>query len=74
MTIQSAKRGKAVGIDQKRVELMKYVPLKMKKLLLKILNRMYKIAEIPEDLIFSTFIPIPKKSNLRKCSDHRTKL
>lgn len=37
----------------------------------KIFNFIYDTGHYPEQWLCSTFIPLPKKSNARKCEDHR---
>lgn len=70
--IRTAKNGKAVGSDLIPVEILKKLSISSKKILLKVLNGIYKAGQIPEDFTISTVIPLPKKTNAKECSDHRT--
>jgi hypothetical protein len=72
LAIRTAKRNKAVGVDRIPAECMKCLSIESKKTLLGLMNKIYKTGELPEDFCVSTFIPIPKKSSARQCSDFRT--
>jgi hypothetical protein len=70
--LQTAKNRKVVGADLIPVELLKQLSISLKKILLKVLNGIYRAGPIPEDFTISTVIPLPKKTNAKECSDHRT--
>lgn len=70
--LRKAKRRRAVGQDEIPVDVLKILSENGKKVLLKILNKIYKKGILPNDFKISTFIPLPKKVNAKKCEQHRT--
>ena len=40
--------------------------------LTKLFNKIYRTVNIPDDLLKSVFIALPKKLKATECSDHRT--
>lgn len=70
--IKNAKNRKATGPDEIPAEMLKLLEGKGKKLLLQLFNAIYNTGIIPNDWLQSTFITIPKKTNAKNCSDHRT--
>ena len=63
---------KASGEDGVTAEMIKAMGTKGKEWMLRLLNKMYKEGEIPEDLLKCTFIALAKKANATECGDHRT--
>ena len=55
------KRRKAVGNDQIAVELLMHLEETGVDILERLFNEMYKDGDIVDELLESTFIPIPKK-------------
>ena len=70
--IQDMKRGKATGDDEIPVDILKLMGESGIDALTKLINRIYDSGEWPNDFLEVTMIPLPKKPNAKKCSDHRT--
>ena len=71
--IRTSKSGKAAGPDNVRSELFKALEDENDlNTLVSLFNKIYRTGVIPVDWLKSTFIPFPKKSNARRCDDHRT--
>ena len=70
--MRSMKRGKAVGNDQIAVELLMHLEDTGVGILERIFNEMYKDGEMFDELLESTFIPIPKKPKANECRNYRT--
>ena len=45
---------------------------KGKRMIVKLINKIYQTGELPADFLANIFIPIPKTSNTTKCEEHRT--
>ena len=69
--IKRLKNNKAPGPDQIHEEVLKLLDPEQIKLLTNLFNKIYTGGQIPNDWLMLTFIPLPKKSNATKCSDHR---
>ena len=69
--IKRLKNNKAPGPDQIHGEVLKLLDPEQIKLLTNLFNKIYTGGQIPNDWLMSTFIPLPKKANATKCSDHR---
>lgn len=69
--IKRLKNNKAPGPDQIHGEVLKLLDREQMKLLTNLFNKVYTSGQLPNDWLLSTFIPIPKKTNASKCSDHR---
>jgi len=41
-------------------------------ILARLFNEMYKVGDIADELLESTFIPIPKKPKANECGNYRT--
>ena len=64
--------GKAVGVDEIPAEMLKCLGEAGVTLITKIINRIYKTGEIPDDFKNSIFIPIPKLKKAENCTQFRT--
>lgn len=69
--IQTLKNNKAPGPDEIPAELIKLLDDKGVAVLRKLFNRIYETGQYPLQWLSSTFIPLPKKNNAKKCEDHR---
>lgn len=69
--IKRLKNNKTAGPDQIHGEVLKLLDREQMKLLTYLFNKVYTSGQLPNDWLLSTFIPIPKKTNASKCSDHR---
>ncbi|XP_011174808.3 craniofacial development protein 2 [Solenopsis invicta] len=69
--INTAKTNKATGPDEVPSELLKLLDEKGLALPQKIFNKIYDTGIYPEQWLSSTFVPLQKKNNARKCTDHR---
>ena len=63
---------KASGGDEIAVELFQILKDDAVKVLHSICQQIWKIQQWPKDWKRSVFIPIPKKSNAKECSNHHT--
>ena len=70
--ITSMKNGKASGPDEIPVEALKAMDESNTAYLTKLCNLIYKNGHIPDDLLLSVFIPIPKKAGAQLCTQFRT--
>src|SRR6201996_4394370 len=70
--MQSVNLKKAPGADGVPIELLRYGGLKVIDEMNKICQEVWKTGKWPEDWGHSTFIPIPKKGDLPKCTNYRT--
>lgn len=70
--VHNMKAGKAPGPDKVHAELLKTLSGKEIDNLVLLFNKIYQTGKIPEDWLKSTFIPIPKKPNARRCEEYRT--
>ena len=69
--IHNLKNNKSVGPDGIPSEILKLLDEKGIAALHKIFNIVYDTGHYPEQWLCSTFVTLPKKSNARKCEDHR---
>jgi hypothetical protein len=69
--IRKMKLGKAAGHNQITPEMVKYMGLEGEKLLLRVIQLAWRYKKIPSDWERSVIIPIFKKGDNRKCSNHR---
>ena len=63
---------KTSGGDGVPVELFQILKDDVVKVLYSICQQIWKTQQWPQDWKRSVFIPIPKKSNAKECSNHRT--
>ena len=70
--MQSVNLKKASGADGVPIELLRYGGPKVIDAMHKICREVWKTGKWPEDWGHSTFIPIPKKGDLAKCTNYRT--
>lgn len=70
--VRDLKRKKALGCDHIPSEALKILGPKSMKRLTDLINNIYNTGIWPQDLLKTTLIPIPKKSNAKECKDHRT--
>lgn len=69
--IHNLKNNKAPGPDEVPAELIKLLDDRGITVLHRFFNRMYETGQYPTQWISSTFIPLPKKNNARKCDQYR---
>ena len=65
------KNGKATGVDGIPIELVKCLG-EGKKEIMSLCNKIYNEGEWPEEFKETMLLPIPKKSNAKKCKEFRT--
>ena len=70
--LKSMKDGKATGIDEIPTECLKALSAESLSILTELCNKIYSSGYIPDDLLHSVFIKLPKKPNALECSEHRT--
>lgn len=70
--IKEMKSRKATGVDDLPIEFFKCIRGEGIKELTGMCNKIYNSGEWPEDFVKTIMIPIPKKSNTRRCGEHRT--
>jgi len=66
------KNKKATGADDVPGYVLKLLGEDVLKIMTKLINTIYETGEWPRDLTEVTMIPLKKKSQATKCSDHRT--
>ena len=66
------KDGKAPGLDEIPIEMLKALEDFGIEKLTDLFNKIYETGHLPDDLLQSVFITIPKKSKANDCSDFRT--
>lgn len=64
--------GKAPGADKVPIELLRYGGPDTLGAMHRICEEVWETGEWPQDWVDSVFIPIPKKGDLRKCTNYRT--
>ncbi|VEN57771.1 unnamed protein product [Callosobruchus maculatus] len=69
--IKNSKAGKAPGPDQIHIEIIKLLEEEHIDTLVHLFNKVYSTGVIPREWLKSEFIPIPKKSNARRCEEYR---
>ncbi len=71
--IKELKPGRAVGPDGVRAELLKVLSDDEDlDVLTSLFNKIYWGGRFPNDWLKSTFLPLPKKTNARRCEEYRT--
>lgn len=70
--IKKVKSGKSPGPDNIYIELIKLIDDKGIDNLTKLFNQIYMSGNIPDEMLKSTFIPIPKTCNAKHCHEFRT--
>lgn len=65
------KNNKTPGPDEIPSELIKLLDDRGIAVLWRLFNKVYETGQYPDQWLSSTFIPLPKKNNARKCEDHR---
>lgn len=70
--IKLMKNNRASGPDEIPAEIIKLIEEEQIGILVDLYNTIYNTGIIPKDWLVSTFVAIPKKSNAKECSDHRT--
>ena len=70
--LKKMKNNKAAGPDEIRVELIKSLEEFGINKLTEILNEMYESGNLPDDLLKSVFITLPKKPGAVECEAYRT--
>ena len=70
--LKNSKNGKAVGPDQIPVESLKCINDETLDIIVDLFNTVYKTGNIPKQWLLSTFCAIPKNTNAKDCSEHRT--
>ena len=71
-TIQSMKKGKAIGSDEISTEMLRALDDENIDVITNLCNIMYNSGVIPTDLKQSIFITLPKKSMAQSCTEYRT--
>ncbi|KAJ4433436.1 hypothetical protein ANN_15734 [Periplaneta americana] len=71
LALKEMKNGKATGVDEIPIELMKCLGEEKKQILL-LRNEIYEKGECPENFTETVLIPIPKKNNAKNCKEFRT--
>ncbi|KAL1448667.1 hypothetical protein WDU94_003512 [Cyamophila willieti] len=71
-SLQNSKNRKAPGPDSIHCEILKILDSETLKILVKEFNEIYNSGHLPEDWLRSTFIPIPKSVNAKRCNEYRT--
>ena len=66
------KTKKAVGPDNIEAEFLKLLDNEGLALITDIFNRIYNSGNIPDTLLQSEFIALPKKPGAKKCDEYRT--
>src|SRR3989442_13303314 len=70
--IRDLPKGKACGSDNISAELLQCMREKGIQIMTRLINKIYKLGDIPEDFRESIFVPIPKVSKAQECGDFRT--
>src|SRR5437899_2876585 len=70
--IRDLPKGKACGSDNVSAELLQCMGEKGIQIMTRLINKIYKSGNIPEDFRESIFVPIPKVSKAQDCGDFRT--
>ena len=66
------KGGKSSGVDNIPTELLKYGGINVVNIMTKICQNIWSTKQWPADWTQSLIIPIPKKGNLKVCTNYRT--
>ena len=70
--LKSMRDGKACGVDGISTECLKALNDTSVEVLMDLCNKIYQSGYIPEDMMKSIFVTLPKKPNALNCSEHRT--
>src|SRR5688572_32027954 len=70
--IKELPKGKACGSDNIAAELLQSMGKKGMEITSRLINKIYKSGQIPEDFTKSIFVPVPKVNKAQECSDYRT--
>src|SRR5688572_28035445 len=70
--IKELPKGKACGSDNIAADLIQSMGEKGMEVMSRLINKIYKSGQIPEDLRKSIFVPVPKINRAQKCSDFKT--
>src|SRR5688572_6748102 len=70
--IKELPKGKACGSDNIAAELLQSMGEKGMEVMARLINKIYKSGQIPEDFRKSIFVPVPKINRAQECSDFRT--
>src|SRR5688572_7854829 len=70
--IKELPKGKACGGDNIAAELLQSMGEKGMEVMSRLINKIYKLGQIPEDFRKSIFVPVPKISRAEECNDFRT--
>ena len=70
--VNKMKKGKAIGKNGIAVEMMEALGEKGLEIIKDIANKIYFAGILPEQMIETVMIPIPKVAGTRKCEQHRT--
>lgn len=71
--VRDMKAGKAAGPDEVHGELLKTLhDDDHLTVLTSLFNKIYRTGQLPQDWLQSTFIPLPKKPNAKRCEEFRT--
>ena len=70
--MKEIRNGKSPGFDDIPAELWKAAGEDGIKVMWKLCNKIWRKVEWPTDWERAVFIPIPKKGNIKECSNHRT--
>src|SRR6266550_6007049 len=72
LAMKEMKNGKAVGIDEIPIEVLKCLDDRGIQEIVKLCNRIYATEEWPKDFVRTVMTPIPKKQGTRKCEEYRS--
>ena len=70
--IKELPKGKACGSDNIAAELLQSMGKKGMEIMSRLINKIYKSGQIPEDFRKSIFVPVPKVNRAQECNDFRT--
>ena len=70
--LQNSKTGKAAGPDEVNLEIILALEEKGVDLLWELFNDIYETGYLPDEMLKSIFIAIPKNPNTMDCENHRT--
>jgi hypothetical protein len=66
------KNGKSPGIDDIPIELLKAAGEEGVTIMWRLCRMIWHTRQWPRDWSRAVFVPLPKKGNLKECSNHRT--
>ena len=70
--LRNSKTGKAAGSDEVYLEMILALGEEGVNLLWELFNNIYETGHLPDEMLKSIFIAIPKKPNTMDCENHRT--